>query len=85
MSDDGIMLLPAHVLRASHTPRKGHAARPGTGPAGETCGTCRHYTVRQMAKTYRKCGLMRAAWTGGPGTDIRKRDPACSLWDAADG
>ncbi len=79
MADD-IMLLPAHVLRATHTPRRGHADRPGTGPEGETCGTCRHYTVKHMSKTYRKCGLMQAAWTGGPGSDIRKKDPACSMW-----
>jgi hypothetical protein len=24
---------------------------------------------------------MRAQWTGGPGTDIRRRDPACQKWE----
>ena len=66
-------------------PRKtGHAWRPGSGPAGETCKTCKHYTLRRFAKTYRKCGLMQAHWTGGPGTDIKASDPACLKWKAAE-
>lgn len=65
------------------TRQRGHAGIPGTGPAGETCRTCKHYClVGGHAKDYRKCGLMRHAWTGGPGTDIRAKDPACKLWDA---
>lgn len=60
---------------------RGHAAPPGTGPAGETCKTCQHYAHVQHASSYRKCGLMRARWTGGPGTDIRAGDPACSKWE----
>ncbi len=61
---------------------KGHAAKPGTGPTGETCKTCAHYTRVSWAGTYRKCGheLARAKWTHGPGSDIRARDPACSQW-----
>ena len=84
MPDDPIALLPPSALRGTHVPKRGHAARPGTGPDGETCGTCQHYTVKHMAKTYRKCGLTNATWTGGPGSDIRKKDPACSLWSKAD-
>lgn len=61
--------------------RRGHAATPGTGPVGETCKTCQHYTFVQMAKRYLKCGLMRHAWTGGPGTDIRAGDPACRYFE----
>jgi hypothetical protein len=57
---------------------RGHAAPPGTGPAGETCRSCQHYMLRQMAGTYRKCGLR--DWTRGPGTDIRASDPACEKW-----
>lgn len=62
------------------TEPRGHAAMPGTGPAGENCKTCRHLCRQRMAKTYLKCGLMRASWTGGPGTDIRAKDPACARW-----
>lgn len=68
--------------RAASVPR-GHAAPPGTGPAGEFCRTCEHYTLRQFSKTYRKCGLMRDAWSGGPKTDIRASDPACKRWEKA--
>lgn len=60
---------------------KGHAWKPGSGPMGETCGSCAH-RVRLVGhrKTYQKCGLMRAHWTHGPGSDIRCCDPACREW-----
>jgi hypothetical protein len=63
-----------------------HPRRPctpapiGSGPAGETCGTCDHLARLAYAKTYRKCGLMRRAWTGGPATDIRAGWSACKEW-----
>ena len=69
--------------RRKPTQPRGHAAPPGSGPEGETCKTCAHYTLRMMSKAYRKCGLMRAIWTGGPGTDIRAGDSACRKWEAA--
>jgi hypothetical protein len=59
---------------------KGYAAHPGSGPEGETCGTCKNLISRHMSKTYFKCDLV--DWTGGPGTDIRKKSPACSHWEA---
>jgi hypothetical protein len=63
--------------------QRGHAARPGTGPKGETCGTCQHYRrVLGGNRHYLKCGLMKHAWTGGPGSDIRAKDPACGYWRA---
>lgn len=79
-----LMLLPEHVRadaeRRNKHPRKGHAWYPGTGPEGETCKSCKHYTIRRFSKAYRKCGLMEAHWTGGPGSDIRASDPACKFW-----
>lgn len=61
--------------------RGGHAATQGTGPEGETCGSCCHYCrIPYHGKTYRKCGLMTEYWTHGPGTDIRYGDPACREW-----
>ena len=42
-----------------------------------------HYTVKRMSKSYRKCGLTKATWTGGGGSDIRAKDPACSKWSKA--
>ncbi|NSX15009.1 hypothetical protein HTY52_13075 [Cupriavidus taiwanensis] len=67
------------------TQPKGYAAMPGTGPEGEKCQTCRHKasTGNSHARVYWKCALMRNAWTGGPGTDIRMRSPACNRWEAA--
>lgn len=80
-----LMVLPESALRARKpkTKKHGHAAAPGTGPAGQTCGSCRHLHRRNMSKVYLKCGLMRAYWTGGASTDIRARDAACSRWEAA--
>jgi hypothetical protein len=57
-----------------------HAAEPGTGPAGETCGSCAHLARKLLARTYLKCGLCRKYWTGGGGTDVKARDRACSKW-----
>ena len=62
--------------------KRGHAAPPGTGPEGETCGSCAHIVRAGSSKRiYMKCGLMRAVWTHGPGTDIRARDLACGKWE----
>ena len=59
-------------------------ARPadkGTGPAGETCGTCLHRGGHNYGgRMFHKCDLVRAAWTHGPGTDIRLKDAACRHW-----
>ena len=61
--------------------KRGHAGIPGTGPEGETCGTCAHCArLNHAANAYHKCLLCRPRWTHGPGTDIRKRDAACSFW-----
>lgn len=63
---------------------RGYAAAPGTGPEGETCGSCKHHAIRRFAKDYHKCALMEAKWTGGRGSDILVRAPACKCWEAAD-
>ena len=61
---------------------KGYAAIPGTGPEGEKCRTCRHAVKRSgNARDYWKCSLMKARWTGGYGSDIRLKSPACSKWE----
>lgn len=61
---------------------KGYADRPGSGPKGETCRSCAHLVHKRLAKTYLKCELTRACWTGGHGTDVLARSPACSKWAA---
>jgi len=60
----------------------GHAMPPGTGPTGETCGSCKHLVRKSMAKVYLKCGLTRQCWTGGRKTDVRARDSACIKWES---
>ena len=62
------------------TKARGYAALPGTGPADETCGSCANLVRRDLARTYLKCGLMQAHWTGGTGSDVRRRSPVCSRW-----
>lgn len=59
---------------------RGYADRPGTGPTGETCGSCTHHVIKSMGKRYHKCLLTRPCWTGGKATDILVRAPACSKW-----
>lgn len=59
-----------------------YAAQPGSGPKGETCGSCKHKVLREgVAGRYIKCALTRAAWTGGGATDIKARSPACEKWE----
>ena len=78
-----LMVLPASALNARRLSKKhGHAALPGTGPKGETCGSCANLSRKQMSKAYLKCALMSACWTGGEYTDVRARDAACRLWAA---
>lgn len=62
-------------------PLDSHPAPIGSGQEGETCKTCKNLERIQMAKIYRKCGLMRSHWTGGPGTDVRASDAACLKWE----
>lgn len=62
---------------------RGYADLPGTGPAGKTCLDCKHYTLNRMAKSYPKCGLNRARWTGGRGSDILAKAPACRRFENA--
>jgi len=66
----------------SGTRPRGHAAPPGTGPKGETCGTCGNVARKIMSTSYFKCALMKHAWTNGRGTDVLSRDPACRMWAA---
>lgn len=62
---------------------RGHAAPLGTGPAGETCGSCGNLKLRRLSKVYYKCGLMKHAWTGGRASDVRTKDAACKHWTKA--
>lgn len=73
---------PAKSMAPARSPRPGgYADRPGTGPEGESCGTCANCRAKRGAsKTFYKCVLMLASWTGSRGTDVLLRSPACSKW-----
>lgn len=58
----------------------GYAGRPGTGPTGETCGSCA-FAVR--CGRYAKCRANERRWTNGIKTDIRLRMAACEKWEPA--
>lgn len=84
---EGLFTLPPQsaksqaVARARQTKTGCYADFPGTGPAGETCKSCKHIYRKHMGKTYLECALTRAWWTGGGGTDIKAGSPACSKWE----
>lgn len=57
---------------------RGYVYHPGTGPEGETCGSCQHIS---RFRRWHKCDLNKARWTGGRGSDILARSPACKYWE----
>jgi hypothetical protein len=59
---------------------RGYGGRPGSGPKDETCGTCAHAVRFRQGKSWIKCELARAKWTGGRATDILARAAACDKW-----
>lgn len=76
------LTLPAHrdKPKKKYTPN-GYASRPGSGPVGESCGTCENAVKRNGGRRYYwKCMLMAKVWTASYGTDIRLKSPACALW-----
>ncbi len=67
--------------RKAPRPDRAHPYPPGSGPRGQSCGTCAKLMERRFSKTYFKCHVLMKTWTGGAGTDIRKKDPACLAWE----
>ncbi len=77
---EGRARIAANGVKRYDIPR-GYAYPPGTGPAGEKCGTCKFACSSGGGrKTYYKCLHLKPRWTAGPGTDIRLKSPACKLW-----
>lgn len=59
----------------------GYAARPGTGPKKQRCGTCLHaHRVTHHGQFTHKCELMTHVWEHTAPSDINLRAPACSRW-----
>ena len=66
-------------LRGKHyiEPR-GYFYHPGTGPDGETCGSCAHIV---SGRRWKKCGLSHSIWNHSRGTDILSKAAACKYWE----
>jgi hypothetical protein len=65
---------------------RGYAAKPGTGPEGESCKSCRHSIhAGTGGKRFPKCELMLACWTSSRRTDILMGAAACSKWERDEG
>src|ERR1044072_5413527 len=83
---DGPAMLPAERRRlrrrASET-AYGYYRPPGSGPAGERCGTCAAAEQLQSGgKRFWKCRKAEYRWSRRVRTDIRLKSPACSGWEA---
>lgn len=60
----------------------GYYGPPGTGPVGQTCGTCAHAArIRLSQKAIYKCRRNEAKWSHSRKTDILVRTPACIGWE----
>lgn len=59
----------------------GYASRPGTGPKGQRCNTCRfRMVITEHGRRASKCEIVAAKWTTSSETDIKHNAPACSDW-----
>jgi hypothetical protein len=73
--------LAVKVYETTHPYDRAHPYRPGSGPKGQTCGTCAKLCTHRANKTHFKCRVLMKSWTAGLGTDVRKKDPACLCWE----
>lgn len=72
--------------RYTSKPTGGYAAAPGTGPEGETCGSCGHCRFKEIhrgtrARRFYKCGLAMRDWSASRDTDVLRTSPACRYWE----
>lgn len=64
-------------------PAAGYAAPPGSGPIGETCGTCANCRIRRVhERNVYKCALREKDWTHDRSSDVLIRSPACLRFHA---
>lgn len=71
------MFIITPVKRAKYH-KNGYASVPGSGPPGETCGSCAFVRKRMR---FHKCKLMCHRWTNSYGTDVLLKSPACRKWE----
>ncbi len=83
--EDALKALIAECPSARLAYNTGYAAKPGTGPEGETCKTCQHCSNQgTYNRSFYKCNLMKAGWTHSVKTDIKLKSPACAKWELAE-
>lgn len=68
-------------LVASVRLKKGYAAAPGSGPAGETCRSCRHIGGVRGNEYSSQCRIAKRG-SFGIAIFISPTSPACNRWDA---
>lgn len=66
---------------SSEYPRKGYAAMPGSGPAGEKCEDCNWFAVMEWSKKYYRCYRCKQYWAMTKKTDIEPKSAACKFWE----
>jgi hypothetical protein len=72
---------PATYRKDGLLRRRGYAARPGTGPKGARCFSCKHCVkVQHDGIQSHKCELIADRWTYDAATDIKHNAPACRDW-----
>ena len=79
----GVTIPPPTAYRKDGRRRRcGYAARPGTGPKGMRCYSCKHcIKVQHDGVRSHKCELIASRWTYEAETDIKYNAPACSNWE----
>ena len=83
-ADTDLFGLPINKRPYKSPPDYAHPAKPGTGPAGETCKTCSHCVRTRCRRNYYKCFLIKKNWTNAIGTDLRLKDQACMFFKKKD-
>lgn len=80
-----LVLTPAKPRGKHYVEPRGYYAQPGTGPEGMTCRDCAFYCHKGgVSGTYPKCRKNEARWTGGRGSDILAKAPACKYFTPKD-
>lgn len=70
------------LAAGTHPTSRRKLAPEGHPGHGHTCGDCEHHLIHHLGGTYHKCELAHGGLTGGPGSDVRVRWPACTAWEA---
>jgi hypothetical protein len=62
---------------------RAHPYRPGSGPEGESCGSCAKLVIKRFSEDFFQCHVQRRYWLSEERTDIKATDRACLAWEPA--